>query len=67
MEQSARNGPLSPYRVIDLTTADGWLSGKALADLGADVELLAPRKEAPWANKLRNSFQPLYKGDTISL
>jgi crotonobetainyl-CoA:carnitine CoA-transferase CaiB-like acyl-CoA transferase len=48
MEQSVRNGPLSPYRILDLTTADGWLAGKVLADLGAAViKIEPPAPEAP--------------------
>jgi crotonobetainyl-CoA:carnitine CoA-transferase CaiB-like acyl-CoA transferase len=30
-------GMLSPYRVLDLTNERGYISGKVLADLGADV------------------------------
>src|SRR5215470_3132799 len=30
-------GPLSPYRVLDLTDELGFLCGKILGDLGADV------------------------------
>lgn len=36
MEQKAE-GMLSPYRVLDLTNEMGFLCGKVLADLGADV------------------------------
>ena len=28
---------LAPYRVLDLTDESGWLCGKILGDLGADV------------------------------
>ena len=30
-------GPLSDYRVLDLTDERGMLAGRLLADLGADV------------------------------
>lgn len=33
---------LSPYRVLDLTSEDGWLCGKILGDLGADVVKIEP-------------------------
>ena len=45
---------LSPYRVLDLTDERGFLAGKILADLGADVIKLEPpggdpiRRRAPF-------------------
>ncbi len=33
---------LSPYRVLDLTDESGWLCGKILGDLGADVIKVEP-------------------------
>lgn len=33
---------LSPYRVLDLTEEDGWLCGRILGDLGADVIKVEP-------------------------
>jgi crotonobetainyl-CoA:carnitine CoA-transferase CaiB-like acyl-CoA transferase len=35
-------GALSPYRILDLTTSRSWLTGKLLADLGADVIKVEP-------------------------
>jgi crotonobetainyl-CoA:carnitine CoA-transferase CaiB-like acyl-CoA transferase len=35
-------GALSPYRILDLTTERGWLAGKMLADLGAEVIKVEP-------------------------
>ncbi|HEX5365521.1 MAG TPA: CoA transferase [Acidimicrobiales bacterium] len=35
-------GALAPYRVVDLSTARGWLTGRILADLGADVVKVEP-------------------------
>jgi crotonobetainyl-CoA:carnitine CoA-transferase CaiB-like acyl-CoA transferase len=42
MESSQDGGMLSPYRVLDLTDAQGLLCGKILADLGADVIQVEP-------------------------
>lgn len=36
-------GPMRPYRVLDLTDRRGWLAGKVLADLGAEVIKVEPR------------------------
>jgi len=37
MISSSTEGLLSPYRILDLTNERGFLSGKLLGDLGADV------------------------------
>lgn len=42
METTATEGLLSPYRVLDLTSAESLLCGKILADLGADVLQIEP-------------------------
>ena len=42
MEPSNGEGMLSPYRVLDLTHEWCLLSGKILADLGADVIQIEP-------------------------
>jgi crotonobetainyl-CoA:carnitine CoA-transferase CaiB-like acyl-CoA transferase len=49
---------LSPYRVLDLTDARGILSGKILADLGADVIQIEP----PEGHDARR-IGPFYKDD----
>ena len=52
-----REGPLSPYRVLDLTDEKGLLCGKILADYGADVIKVEPpdgssaRKLGPFYNE----------------
>ena len=33
---------LAPYRVLDLTDGNGWLCGRILGDLGADVVKIEP-------------------------
>lgn len=36
------SGALAGLRVLDLTTERAWLSGRVLADLGAQVTLVEP-------------------------
>jgi len=50
MKQGKRNSALEPYRVLDLTDEKGFLCGKILADLGADVIKI----EKPGGNSGRN-------------
>jgi len=41
-QESRADGLLAPYRVLDLTDKDGWLCGRILGDLGADVVKIEP-------------------------
>ena len=43
-------GMLSPYRVLDLTDNKGWVCGKLLGDLGADVIKIEPPGGDPGRN-----------------
>ncbi|HVM53800.1 MAG TPA: CoA transferase [Acidimicrobiales bacterium] len=58
-------GALSPYRVLDLTTDRGWLTGKLLADLGADVVKVEPpggdpgRRRGPYAGEVPHPEESL--------
>ncbi|MBI2543852.1 MAG: CoA transferase [Candidatus Rokubacteria bacterium] len=60
------NGPLAPYRVLDLTDARGILCGKMLGDLGADVVRVEPpagnpaRREGPFAGDAPDPERSLY-------
>ncbi len=49
--QTSKENMLAPYRVLDLTDDKGFLCGKLLADLGADVI----KVEKPGGDKSRNT------------
>ena len=54
-------GALSPYRVLDLTDHTGWLCGRMLADLGADVVKIEPPGGDPgrwWGRHAGDSGRP---------
>jgi benzylsuccinate CoA-transferase BbsE subunit len=41
------HGPLTPYRVLDLSDENGQLAGRILADLGADTIIIEPVDGSP--------------------
>ena len=58
--------PLSPYRVLDLTNETGFLCGRVLGDLGADVIKVEPpggdpaRMHAPFLDDIPDPRRSLY-------
>jgi len=56
MEHEQKEGMLAPYRVLDLTDEKGFLCGKILGDLGAEVIKIEP----PGGDESRN-IGPFYK------
>lgn len=52
-------GALSPYRILDLTDHRGWLAGKMLSDLGAEVIKIEPVDGDPGRHR-----GPFYKDKT---
>ncbi len=60
------NLPLRPYRALDLTDEKGFLCGKTLADLGADVIKIEPpegdpaRRLGPFFMNIPNPEKSLY-------
>ncbi|MBI4288742.1 MAG: CoA transferase [Chloroflexi bacterium] len=55
------HGPLEGYRILDLTDEKGWLAGKVLADLGAEVILV----ESPGGNPAR--YRRIYGSNAAAL
>ena len=57
---------LAPYRVLDLTDAEGFLCGKILGDLGADVIKIEPpggdpdRSIGPFYHDVPHAEKSLY-------
>jgi len=60
-----QGGALAPYRVLDLTTEPGWLGGRILADLGADVIKVEPPGGDP--GRRRGPFLDDTPGDDTGL
>ncbi len=68
MPHEPHNAPglLAPYRVLDLTDESGFLAGKILADLGADVVKIEPpggdgaRRVGPFAGDQLGPDRSLY-------
>lgn len=66
MTQKKTEGMLAPYRVLDLTDEKGWVGGKMLGDLGADVIKIEPpggdpgRNIGPFYNDEPNAEKSLY-------
>ena len=56
--QEKTAAPLAPYRVLDLTDEWGFLCGKMLGDLGADVV----KVERPGGDPARQ-LGPFYRGE----
>lgn len=57
-EQDKNTGALSPYRVLDLTDAKGFLCGRLMADLGAEVIKIEPPGGDPG-----RTIPPFYKDE----
>jgi crotonobetainyl-CoA:carnitine CoA-transferase CaiB-like acyl-CoA transferase len=59
-------GPLSGYRVLDLTDERGLLAGRLLADLGADVVQVEPSGGSPARLSAPRSATTSYTWDTFA-
>ncbi len=65
---TSEEAPLAPYRVLDLTTELGWLCGKILAELGADVvKVEPPGGEAGQGSPAWTAYNVGKRGITLDL
>lgn len=63
---AAVGGPLSGYRVLDLTDERGLFAGRLLADLGADVVQVEPPSGSPARHAAPRSATTSYVWDTFA-
>ena len=59
-------GALGPYRIVDLTTDRAWMTGRLLADLGADVVKVEPPGGDPGRRLGRHAGDSGHPDDSLT-